>query len=147
MLKIRLLTVMVAAALLSVVFAACTQTTSTPDEDKLEGVRWKLELYGVKGSMTAVLEGTEVTAKFDSDAGRIEGSTGCNTYFADYEITGSKFTITQLAYTEMACMDPEGVMDQEADYLRILRLSETFQVDSGELQITSGDDVLIYKSD
>jgi len=146
MLKIRLLTILTIMALFSVVLTACTQNESNPFEEELEGVRWKLESYGVKGNMSELLEGTEITAEFDTGEGRLEGSAGCNSYFADYEITGNTLTITQLAFTEMACMDPAGVMDQESDYLEILRLSETFEVDGGELQITSGDDVLIYKS-
>ena len=53
--------------------------------------------------------------------------------------------MTDLYMTEMACMDPEGVMDQELEYLELLRDAQAFQVDGAELVIeAASDEVLAF---
>ena len=44
-------------------------------------------------------------------------------------------------------MEPEGVMDQEQEYLAVLQLAESYEIDGAELQINCGSQVLIFKSD
>jgi len=66
------------------------------------------------------LADTLTTATFDSTKGQVTGSAGCNTYFGSYDANKSKLTIGVIAATEMYCLEPEGVMDQEQEYLKIL---------------------------
>jgi len=128
-------------SLASLLAAGCAETTQTSD---LEDIKWVLESYGEQGNLTPVIEGTRVTATFESDEGQVRGSAGCNSYFGGYEVD-DKLSITALAHTEMYCMDPEGVMDQETEYLKILQTAESYRVQDGKLKINCSNQlVLIY---
>jgi len=107
----------------------------------LESTRWVLESYGNADNPQAILEGTEVTAEFL--AGEVIGSAGCNSYFASYEIDGQDITIDSIGATEMACLEPEGVMDQETLYLSALGQAERFLIEDGTLKIFYSDDQVL----
>lgn len=141
----RLYAVMLVLGILALSTVACA--IPKPSETSgLENSTWILESYGKQGNMQKALQGTEITAIFDSTEGEVRGSAGCNTYFADYKIKNSKLSILQLAYTEMYCLEPEGVMEQEKQYLKALQAAESFQVQDGKLQINSGNEILIYNA-
>ncbi|GAI10618.1 unnamed protein product, partial [marine sediment metagenome] len=76
-----------------------------------------------------------LNSPFDSAKGEVSGSAGCNTYFAGYEVRGSKLSIFEMAFTEMACVSPEGVMEQEQEFLTILANAQSFQADDTTLTI------------
>jgi heat shock protein HslJ len=109
-----------------------------------EDVKWELESYGETGSLQPVIEGTTITATFDSSKRQVSGSAGCNTYFGDYKIDDG-LTVSMLANTEMYCMDPEGVMDQEKEYLDILQQAKSYKVSGDRLEIDCGDNTLVFK--
>lgn len=89
-------------------------------------------------------EDTEITATFDSAEGEVSGSGGCNTYFARYEVKGSKLSIFEMAFTEMACVSPEGVMEQEQEFLSLLANAQSFQADDTTLTIICSDGRQLY---
>jgi heat shock protein HslJ len=105
---------LLALVLLAAALLACNPTagdgTQTPTT-ALEGTEW--ELVALDGQ--APLEGTAITATFAE--GQIAGSSGCNSYFGSYTLRGSALQVQGLGGTEMACFDPEGVMDQEQTFL------------------------------
>ena len=110
-----------------------------PAGDPLEGTSWVLRTYGG----ASLIPGTEITLTFEE--GQVRGSSGCNTYGGSYQVDGDKITMTDLYMTEMACLDPEGVMDQELEYLELLRDAQAFQVDGAELVIeAASDEVLAF---
>ncbi len=111
----------------------------------LEDIMWLLESYGEQGDLQAVLEGTEITAIFDSAEGQVTGSAGCNSYFARYEASGNELSILELAWTEMGCLEPQGILEQETQYLQALQSAESYKIEDGKLQITSGNQVLIFR--
>lgn len=118
------------------------------DEDKsmLEDVVWHLQSYGKSGDLKAVIKGTEITAEFISSEKTIKGFTGCNHYSGDYEIKGDKLTIPEgVEVTEIGCTEPEGIMDQEREYLTLLVAVDSYGIDDDELTIHCGDQVLIFK--
>jgi len=85
---------------------------------------------------------------FDSAEHEVSGSAGCNSYFGDYEVDGSSLSIPLIGNTEMYCMEPEGVMDQEEQYLQSLRLAESYEVKDGKLRITCSDGtVMVFTGD
>ena len=107
--------------------------------DPLEGTSWRLMTLGGSG----LIQGTEITLTLEE--GQVHGSSGCNTYGGSYEVDGDKITMSDLFMTEMACLDPEGVMDQELEYLESLRDAQTFQIDGAELLIeAASDEVLAF---
>jgi len=46
----------------------------------------------------------------------------------------------------MACLEPEGVMEQEERYLRILPTVESYEISDGKLRIFAGTRVLVFKA-
>lgn len=140
MLKSKLYPVLLLVTMVTLLVAGCTKTPTTSD---LEDTTWVLESYGEQGDLQPLIEGTRITAVFDSADEQVSGTAGCNSYFGDYQSNG-KLSIPVLANTEMYCLDPEGVMDQETEYLTLLGLAESYQIEDGKLQINCGDQILVY---
>ncbi len=141
--KKLLLGISLALVLVVVGLVGCTSTTAATDG--LEDITWILESYGEPENLQAVLEGTKITAIFDSAEGQVTGSAGCNSYWADYEVEGSKLSIFEMTWTEMGCPEPQGILEQETQYLQALQSAESYKIEDGKLQITSGNQVLIFR--
>jgi len=60
-----------------------------------------------------------------------------------YEVKGSKLSIFEMAFTEMACVSPEGVMEQEQEFLTILANAQSFQADDTTLTIVCEVDPIL----
>ena len=111
----------------------------------LDDTSWALESYGPQGATQVLLADTEITAEFDGSEATLTGSAGCNTYFADYAVEGSDLTLSALAWTERACQEPEGVMDQEMAYLGVLGMVDRFEVDDTKLRLFYSGGVLVFE--
>ena len=94
------------ALLIIAILSGCTFLDGS-NGNELDGTSWKLLSYGER----IPLEGRAITADFT--ASEISGSSGCNHYFGRYQVKGNRISIKSLAWTEMACLDPEGIMEQE----------------------------------
>jgi heat shock protein HslJ len=86
---------------------------------------------------TDVRAGTEITINFSD--GALRGSAGCNSYQAAYTRDASALTIGSTAATEMFCLSPEGVMEQEDHYLRALEDVVGFHIYGFQLWLETGD--------
>ena len=105
----------------------------------LVGTNWLLTSYNNgKGGMQSAIIGTEISANFSED-GRLSGSGGCNNYNASYEASEETISIGVIASTEMACMDPEGVMEQETQYLTALQNAAVYTIRDDQLEIRDQD--------
>lgn len=102
-------------------------------EDPLDGTAWTLTAY----RKSKPLPGTEITLSFTD--GEVQGSAGCNSYGGSYSLDGQNLTIQELYATEMYCMDPEGIMEQESDYLGSLRQVNRFDL--------TGDQLILHHTD
>lgn len=98
---------------LLVLLPACA--SHTPAGAPLVGTTWQLNAY----QQTRPLGGTAITLSFDEDT--LGGSAGCNQYGGGYQLEASRLSISDLAMTEMFCMEPAGVMEQEHIFLRLLQ--------------------------
>jgi len=108
-------------------------------DQSLAGTEWLLTGYNNgAGGFVSVLTGTAVTAAFSED-GQISGTAGCNSYSGAFTVTGSDISIGPLAVTEMYCMDPEGVMEQESAYLAAVQAVSSYRVGAGELTLMDAD--------
>ena len=125
-------------AVLIILAAACASTEAAMD-DPLDGTSWQLKFY----RKTTPIPGSTITARFAD--GEITGSSGCNTYSGGYQINGSEISISDIYYTEMACMDPECVMKQEQMYLEWLSDAYKYQISDEQLQIFwTGQEALTF---
>ena len=133
----KLMVAMLMMMALAVLLIGCGQSGASPS---LEGTSWMLtSLIG-----SNPIAGSEITLDFEGGEGT--GSAGCNSYFGSYTVEGAdKLTFSAIASTEMACLEPEGIMEQETEYLDTLRAATGFSLSEGELQIFStGGGVLVF---
>jgi heat shock protein HslJ len=108
----------------------------------LAGSSWEAIAYNNgKQAVTSVMIGTQLTADFGQD-GTLSGNSGCNTYNGPYKVNGNQITIGPLASTRMACNDPEGVMDQEMQYLAALQTAATYKIEGNVLELRTSDGAL-----
>ena len=117
----------------------CSLLPGTGGSD-LEGTSWKLVSYG---GLTP-LPGKDMTAEFSGK--EISGSASCNHYFGTYQVKGSQIKLEGLAWTEMACLDPEGIMEQEQRVMALLGDAASFSRQGSQLVITtSAGEQLIFQ--
>lgn len=114
----------------------------------LTGTAWNL-LFHNNGqeAMVSTIIGTQITAVF-SEEGLLTGSAGCNTYTAGYEINGSAITISPAATSRSFCAEPEGIMEQESQYLAALQNGALYQLDEDKLELrdANGSGVASYEA-
>lgn len=129
------------ALVLAGVLAGCGETEQAVPEASavpagqpdLEGSEWNLvELRGA-----ALLPGTNITLSFEE--GNAGGFAGCNAYGGAYETAGGgALSIGMIQMTLMACLEPEGVMEQESAYLATLPEAASYRVAGDRLEIVDG---------
>ncbi|MFC2038011.1 META domain-containing protein [Chloroflexota bacterium] len=122
----------VLVALMVFLLAACNGAGDTAG-DALDGTSWTLMAY----RKTRPIPGTTLTATFED--GEVHGSAGCNSYGGPYQVSGDSIAVGVLAITEMGCMEPEGVMEQETMFVEYLRDAQNYRLVDGQLQIVSSD--------
>ena len=119
-----------------------SQTLATFDaaSSDLIDTAWDVVNYNNgREAVVGLLEGTELTAYFDAE-GMVTGNAGCNQYFAEYTTDGSNITIGQPGSTMMFCGEPEGVMDQESEYLAALQSAATYSIRGDLLEMRTAAD-------
>jgi heat shock protein HslJ len=119
--------------------SAC-QTANPASQSDLEGHTWLLQSY----AGDQLIEGSRVTLQFAD--GQISGIAGCNHYGAGFAVKGQTISFSDIYATEMYCMDPSGIMDQEQSYLEALRVVNRFDLTDGELTLTTSlNQLLIFE--
>lgn len=108
-------------------------------DQSLEGSSWQVISYNNgKGGVVSVIIGTEITANFGED-GQLTGNAGCNNYSAQYETQGDNINIETAEVTEMACLEPEGVMEQEQLYLAALKTADTYKIEGMTMDMRTSE--------
>ena len=118
--------------------------TFTPAQHAtLVGPTWVATGYNNgRGGFTSLVIGTEITAVFAED-GTLSGSAGCNNYTAGYTVDGDAIQIGPAASTRKMCAEPEGVMEQEQEYLAALETAATYRIDGDTLEMRTADGALV----
>lgn len=104
----------------------------------LTGTTWMLSLFHTTEALSSLLAGTEITLVFGED-GQATGSAGCNNYFGGYVVEGESLTIGPLGASLMSCEEPEGVMEQETDYLAMLDSVASYTIVGDTLTLLGAD--------
>jgi heat shock protein HslJ len=121
--KLPLLTLLLAISLL-----ACG--ASLEKEIELDGTRWKLQNMEDQ----QVLAGTTITLEFMD--GQMKGSAGCNAYGAEYTIQARNgIAFNSIMRNLEACIEPDGVMQQEEQYLRTLWTVTSYRAEEDRLTL------------
>ena len=120
-------------------------TLSPAGDVAFEGTTWSLRLMKSGENVLPLLPGTTVTAQFEGE--QVSGSSGCNTYNGGATIDGNSMTISEnMITTMMACADPEGIMEQEQEYLTVLATVAGYDQVGGMLLLldAAGEPVLLF---
>ena len=105
----------------------------------LPGSAWDVVNYNNGNqAVVSVIIGSSITAVFQED-GMLVGNAGCNNYSASYEYDGDTINIGPAATTRMACSEPEGIMEQEAQYLAALETAATYKIDAERMEMRTAD--------
>lgn len=123
------------------------ETLPAEAQPAVEGPTWRLLAFLEASSATdlpqpiplpvGILPGSEITVTFDD--GQVSGIAGCNQYGGNYSLKGASLATSDLFHTEMACAEPEGVMEQETRYLQALRQATTGHVYGTQLWLETAD--------
>lgn len=120
--------------------------------DQVNGYKWILNSFVIDGKDVQIIDKSGISIQFDE--ADVRGSSGCNTYFASYEMsgeyqwfgkavpdqveeqigTGGSISIGAIANTEMACMEPK-IMEQETQFLTTLNEVTEFQATASTLKL------------
>ena len=100
---------------------------------ELTGITWHLTgLNNGKGGMVSNLATERITMTLDND-GRVSGNGGCNNYSGSYQIDGASLTFGMMIATEMACPEPEGVMETENTFLKMFSKVDSYEIQGEKL--------------
>lgn len=120
--------------------AACSSSTSTGVSDPsalAEGALLERTFQIEDVSGRGIVDSSNVTLMFGAD-GRFSGSTGCNTVFGPYEITGAALEFGPLASTKKLCAP--SLMNQEQAVLSVLSRATRVELDREGALILRADD-------
>ncbi|MBP6468806.1 MAG: META domain-containing protein [Chloroflexi bacterium] len=114
-------------------------TSAPPAATTLVGAEWMVTVIN-NGNQAAVslVGGTEITMMFGED-GNVQGSASCNQYFGPYTVSGDTISVGPLATTRAYCPEPEGIMDQEAQFLKALQTAVSYTIQNGALDMRTAD--------
>ena len=122
--------------------AGTALATFTAQSQDLAGTSWQVTAYNNgQEAVVGVLEGTTPTIEFGAD-GHLSGSAGCNRVIGSFTTTDGTIKLGPLATTQMACAEPEGVMDQESRLVAALETAATYHVEGPTLEMRTADDAL-----
>jgi len=109
--------------------------TFAPQRQTVAGTSWRIVSYNNgRQAVVSVLGGSTLTMAFSAD-GRVSGSAGCNNYVATYTASGTSLTIGPAAATRKMCVNPEGVMEQEQQFLKALETVATARQEGERLEL------------
>jgi len=100
----------------------------------LEGTLWRaVGINNGRGGVESMATTQLATARFED--GKVSGHAGCNTFTASYEITDDQISMGPAMTTRMHCAEPDGIMDQEQQYLAALSRAQVFELTDNGLKL------------
>lgn len=114
------------------------QESDVTQPNAIENTVWNL----VSLTRQPILADSQITAEFAE--GRVNGSAGCNSYFADYQLDDAQLNIETIGSTKKAC--PDDLMEQETTYLNLLDRAESAAVVNNVLTINTPDGNLVFEA-
>ncbi|HEU4319273.1 MAG TPA: META domain-containing protein [Acidimicrobiia bacterium] len=121
---------------------AMTACLGSDFADSVEG-SWQLVSGTVDGVEVPVIDTHPITIVFEGD--QVSGVAACNSYSGSYSLDGSSIEFGDIAMTEMACVDPPGVMEAEAAFAAGLIGVDTVTIDDG-LALSGPSVELVFES-
>ncbi|MGD2026462.1 MAG: META domain-containing protein [Anaerolineales bacterium] len=130
----------ISIAILVLTIAALAGCGGAQSANPLIGSSWSLtQLNG-----HSLVSGTRIEINFERDS---FSGTACNHFGGQYTADGDRFSIPgPMEMTAMACLDPEGIMEQEQEFGAALATVVSYQVSGNKLEMLdeSGAVVLVF---
>lgn len=109
---------------------------------ELSGTSWQVNsINNGKQAVVSTIIDSKLTVNFDAN-GIITGTAGCNNYSARYKVTGKKIRISGVSSTRKMCAKPEGIMQQEAEFLKALESASITEFDGKKLDLRTDTNAL-----
>lgn len=119
----------------TLLFTLAAEPEAVSSTAELTNTEWTLvALQGDRDGLIAPLADTTITAIFDGE-GSLSGSAGCNTYRAPYDLANNVLTVGPAASTRRFCGEPDGIMQQEDTFLRVLQEVATYTLSNEQLDL------------
>ncbi|UCD99855.1 MAG: META domain-containing protein [Chloroflexota bacterium] len=109
---------------------------------ELDGTEWFLHYLNAEPILPGTLMDARFTVNPDESAGRISGSAGCNSYNAVFT---QELGVEASLSSASRCYKPDGVMEQETDYLNALDRSYGYWLTGDQLVINTGLGALTFR--
>ncbi len=113
------------------IVAACNSVAADDNQIELTeliGTNWILKSIEGHPPIADRMISLQISEK------NFSGSAGCNRYFSKYTVTSqNSFTIDELASNQAECIEPDGIMEQETQYLELLSSAIKYQLVEQEL--------------
>jgi ABC-type amino acid transport substrate-binding protein/heat shock protein HslJ len=122
------------------------RVAAEPPANPLVGTSWQATAYYDQNaaSMVPVLEGTVLTAVFGKED-QLNGSSGCNTYSAQYMVDGNALAIDDIGMTRTVCTQPEGIMEQEDAFVAALTSVASYTMEGNQLFLSDGSGQVVLE--
>jgi polar amino acid transport system substrate-binding protein len=120
--------------------------TEVAPENPLAGTRWQVTSLwdSEEEDVEPVLPDTTLTTAFDR-TGKVNGSSGCNSYSASYLVSGSQLTMTPPTGTSMICNTPAGIMEQESAFLALLPTVGGYTIEGESLYLEDASGAVVIE--
>ena len=92
-----------------------------------------------------LIEGSKIILKFHLD-NEIGGNAGCNYFGGNYVSADGSMFFSEVTSARMACLEPEGLMDQEADYFAAMTNTAAYHAESNRLELFYEDGNVILEN-
>ena len=136
--KIRSVALTLLIAMVALALTGC-DGLGAARRDPLANSSWTLVAY----RKSRPIPGTTITATFAQ--GQIRGSAGCNSYACSYTLNEGNLSVGEIEVTEMGCLEPAGILDQEQAYLALLAQTQTYHIDDqGRLILSAGHESITF---
>lgn len=110
--------------------------------EALANSSWEVTAYNNgKQAVVSVITGSRLTLAFGAD-GRVSGSAGCNDFTGAAVLAAGELTIRDAAATRKMCVEPAGVMEQEAAFLKALGPAMRVRIEGTRLELRYADGTL-----
>ncbi|MBB1516799.1 META domain-containing protein [Tessaracoccus sp. MC1679] len=115
--------------------------TFAAQSQELADTTWAITSYNDGSAAVSPLADTETELTF-ADDGTLSGTGGCNRLLGSYTAGDGEISFGTIATTQMACMTPEGLMDQEAAIVAALESAATYSIEGDMLEMRTADDAI-----
>jgi heat shock protein HslJ len=125
---------------LIILTTACNQNSSSAPHS-LSGTEWILDTLNGQAPMAS----TAITLNFTEDT--IGGLASCNSYGGPYKTSAiGEFSVEEIEMTEMDCPQPNGIMEQEQEFINTLVIVESFAIKGENLELldAAGTALLVF---